>query len=178
TIYENSVDHFSIAKIKIHETNEEYEEKEIVGKGNFINLQKGVVYEFHGRLITHPKFGLQYDVQAYQTFVPETKEAVIAYLSSDLFPGVGKRTAQRIVKNLGDQAIQKILNDPNTLHNMSGISKKVKQSLYERLEENQGFERVAVSVTKYGIGLKMAHTLYRLYRDKTIELIKTNPYRF
>src|SRR5699024_11076614 len=115
---------------------------------------------------------------AYQTFVPETKEAVIAYLSSDLFPGVGKRTAQRIVKNLGDQAIQKILNDPNTLHNMSGISKKVKKSLFERLEENQGFERVAVSVTKYGIDLKIAHTLYRLYRDKTIELIKTNPYRF
>lgn len=178
TIYENSVDHFSIAKIKIHDTNEEYEEKDIVGKGNFLNLQQGVVYEFHGRLITHPKFGIQYDVQAYQTFVPETKEAVVTYLSSDLFPGVGKKTAQRIVNELGEQAITKILNDPGALENVSGISKKIKQNLSERLEENQGFERIAVEVTKYGIGLKMAQTLYRLYRHETLEIIKNNPYRF
>lgn len=178
TIYENSVDHFSIAKIKIHDTNELYEEKEIVGKGSFINLQKGVVYNFYGKLITHPKFGIQYDIQSYQTFIPETKDAVISYLSSDLFPGVGKRTAERIVINLGEQAISKILNDPNVLENISGVSKKVKQSLYEQLEENQGFERIAVNVTKYGIGLKMAHTLYRLYRDETLDILKTNPYRF
>lgn len=178
TIYENSVDQFSIAKIKIHETNEQYEEKEIVGKGNFVNLQKGVVYEFHGRLITHAKYGIQYDIHAYQTFVPETTDAVIAYLSSDLFPGVGKKTAGRIVKTLGEQAIQKILNDPQALKDISGISQKVKQSLYERLEENQGFERVAVAVTKYGIGLKMAQTLYRLYRDETLTIVETNPYRF
>src|SRR5699024_10097753 len=178
TIYENSVDQFSIAKIKIHETNELYEEKEIIGKGNFINLQKGVVYEFHGKLITHAKYGIQYDIHAYQTFVPETTDAVIAYLSSDLFPGVGKRTAQRIVKTLGEQALQKILNDPNSLQGVPGISQKVKQSLYERLEENQGFERVAVAVTKYGIGLKMAQTLYRLYRDETLTIVETNPYRF
>lgn len=178
TIYENSVDHFSIVKIKIHETNEQYEEKDIVGKGNFINLQEGVVYEFHGKLITHPKFGIQYDVHAYQTFVPETKDAVITYLSSDLFPGVGKKTAQRIVRALGEQAITKILKNPDTLEDIPGISKKVKQNLYERLEENQGFERVAVEVTKYGVSLKMAQTLYRLYRDETPHLIQTNPYRF
>lgn len=178
TIYENSVDHFSIAKIKIHDTNELYEEKDIVGKGNFINLQKGVVYDFHGTLITHPKFGIQYDVHAYQTFVPETKDAVISYLSSDLFPGVGKKSAKRIVEHLGEQAISKILNDPNVLENIPGISKTIKNNLQEKLEENQGFERVAVEVTKYGIGLKMSQTLYRLYRHETLDIIKQNPYRF
>lgn len=178
TIYENSVDHFSIAKIKIHDTNEQYSEKDIVGKGNFINLQKGVVYEFHGELISHPKFGIQYNIHAYQTFVPETKDAVIAYLSSDLFPGVGKKTAKKIVSHLGEQAITKILNKPDYLHEIPGISKKVKTSLQEKLEENQGFERIAVAVTKYGLGLKMAQTLYRLYKDETLRIIKENPYQF
>lgn len=178
TIYENSVDHFSIVKIKIHETNELYDEKDIVGKGNFVNLQEGVVYEFQGELITHPKFGVQYDIHAYQTFVPETKDAVISYLSSDLFPGVGKKTAKRIVNQLGEQAITKILNDPKALQGVSGVSEKVKRSLAERLEENQGFERVAVEMTKYGIGLKMAQDLYRRYRQETLEIIESNPYRF
>src|SRR5690625_2764804 len=178
TIYENSVDLFSIAKIKIHDTNEPYAEKDIVGKGNFVNLQKGVVYEFHGRLITHPKFGIQYQIDAYQTFVPKTKDAIIAYLSSDLFPGVGKKSAQKIVAHLGEQAIAKILDEPSLLHEIPGISKKVKTGLLENLEENQGFERVAIHMTKYGLGLKMAQTLYRMYKEETLHILKENPYRF
>lgn len=178
TIYENSVDHFSIAKIKIHETNEPYEEKEIVGKGNFIQLQKGVVYNFYGRLVNHPKFGIQYDIDSYQTFIPETKDAVIRYLSSDLFPGVGKKTATRIVDALGEQAITKIINDKQALDHVPYISNNVKRNLYKKLTENQGFEQVAVEVTKYGIGLKMAQTLYRLYREETLQILKENPYRF
>ena len=45
TIFENTEEHFSIAKIKIHDTNESYTEKDIVGKGYFSNLQPGVVYQ-------------------------------------------------------------------------------------------------------------------------------------
>src|SRR5699024_8510258 len=118
TIYENSAEHFSIAKIRIHETNEAYEEKEIVGKGHFINLQKGVVYQFYGQLVHHSKFGLQYDISAYQTFVPETTEAVIDDLSSDIFYGVGKRTAQSIVDKLGENAITRILDNPDVLQDI------------------------------------------------------------
>src|SRR5699024_11633756 len=90
-IFENKENHFSILKLKIHETNEPYEDKEIVIKGHFTNLQKGVVYILHGELTRHPRFGMQYDVSAYKTYVPATKDAVIAYLSSDIFPGVGKK---------------------------------------------------------------------------------------
>ncbi len=43
--------------------------------------------------------------------MPQTKEAIISYLSSDLFKGVGKKTAQNIVNTLGDNAINDILDD-------------------------------------------------------------------
>src|SRR5690625_2403141 len=84
TIYENEADQFTIAKIKIHDTNEEYEEKEIVGKGYFANLQPGIIYQFFGSLDRHPSFGIQYKVDSYQTYVPKTTEGLIHYLSSDL----------------------------------------------------------------------------------------------
>src|SRR5699024_7206649 len=76
---ENKENHLFIVKLKIHETNEPYEDKEIVLKAHFTNLQKGVVYLFHGALTRHPRFGMQYDVSAYKTYVPATKDAVIAY---------------------------------------------------------------------------------------------------
>lgn len=178
TIYENAQEHFSIAKIKIHDTNETYKENEIVGKGHFINLQKGVVYQFYGQLTHHTKFGLQYDITSYQTFVPETEEAVIAYLSSDIFQGVGKKTAQSIVEYLGENAIKKILDEPSILSDIPNVNKKTKKNLVSTLQENQGFEAIAVALTKYGIGLKMAQILYKQYGEETLSIIHENPYQF
>src|SRR5690625_3425284 len=178
TIFENYAEHFSIAKIKIHDTNEAYEEKEIVGKGHFTNLQNGVVYQFFGELVHHTKFGLQYDITAYKTFVPETKEAVVAYLASDIFHGVGKKIAQAIVDHLGENAIPKILDNPNVLDGIPHLKKKTKEELVETLQNNQGFESIAVELTRYGIGLKMAQVLYKQYREQTLTLLHQNPYQF
>lgn len=107
TIFENKQEHFSIAKIKILETNQKFEEDEVVIKGYFRRLDPGETYEFYGRVVDHKRFGRQFQVESYQRFLPESKEGVIAYLSSDLFPGVGKKTAERIVHMLGDTLYRK-----------------------------------------------------------------------
>src|SRR5690606_16533169 len=149
-----------------------YEEKEIVGKGHFIQLQKGVVYQFYGNLVDHPKFGRQYDIETYETVIPETKEAIVQFLSSDLFYGIGKKTASSIVNTLGEQAIQKILDNPDVLFSVPNLKKTTIESLVETLRKYQGFERVAVQLTKYGISLKMAQTIYSKYRDETLTFLQ------
>src|SRR5699024_255022 len=108
---------FSIANIKIHATNAIYEEKQIAIKGHFINLQEETVYCFYGDLKKHPKFGLQFEVQSYQTVIPDSLDGLIAYLSSDLFYGVGEKTASNIVTTLGENAIDMIIKQPESLHN-------------------------------------------------------------
>src|SRR5690625_3458859 len=97
TIFHNEAEHFSIAKIKIHDTNEDYDESEIVGKGYFSNLQEGTVYYFYGHLEKHPRFGLQYQIEAYETFIPDSRVGLVTYLSSDLFYRIGEKTANNIL---------------------------------------------------------------------------------
>src|SRR5690625_62733 len=178
TIYENENEYFSIAKIKIIETNEPYEEKEIVGKGHFYQLQEGVTYTFYGELVHHRKFGTQYDISAYKTYVPETKEALIDYLSSDLFYGIGKKTATTIVETLGENAIEKILSTPELLDRVKNIKTSVKKRLIKTLRKQQGFEQVAIQLTRYGLSLKMAQVLFDEYGEETITYVRTNPYQF
>lgn len=178
TIYENVKEHFTIAKVKVIDTNEAYEDKEIVAKGHFTNLQPGVTYDFFGRLITHATFGLQYQIDSYKTFVPATRDGVIAFLSSDIFKGIGKKTAESIVDLLGENAINKILDDPEVLSKVPRIQKKTINSLVATLKENHGFEQIAIQLTKYGISLKIAQTLYKLYKEETMTYIKNNPYQF
>lgn len=178
TIYENVQEHFTIAKLKVIKTNEAYEDKEIVAKGHFTNLQPGTTYEFFGELVTHATFGLQYQIESYKTLVPETREGVIAFLSSEIFTGIGKKSAEAIVDLLGDNAINKILDDPEVLSKVPRIRKTTINNLVATLKKNHGFEQIAIHLTKYGISLKMAQTLYKLYKTETMAYIQNNPYQF
>lgn len=178
TIFHNETEHFSIAKIKVLKTNEDYKEKEVVAKGYFSNLQEQTTYNFYGEFEKHAKFGLQYKVNTYQTFIPDTTDGMIAYLSSDLFYGVGEKTATRIVNALGESAISKILNDANVLTTIPGIKGETAEKLAKALHENQGFEHIVVYLSKYGIGLKMAQKIYQKYKDDAIEILEEDPYQY
>ncbi|WP_457758419.1 hypothetical protein, partial [Bacillus tropicus] len=70
------------------------------------------------------KFGLQFQAEHFKKEIPTTKEGIIHYLSSDLFEGIGKKTAEEIVKKLGDGALNKILTDASVLYDVPKMSKK------------------------------------------------------
>lgn len=178
TIFHNDTEHFSIAKIKVLDTNEDYQEKDIVAKGYFAKLQDGTAYSFFGEFVKHPKFGLQYHVNSYQTFIPNTKDGLIDYLSSDLFYGIGKKTASRLVTHLGENAISRILNNPEILADVPGLKKETANTLVGTLQENQGFEHVVVYLAKYGIGLKMAQKIYQEFKDEAISILEEDPYQY
>jgi len=178
TIFHNEQEHFSIAKIKVEETNEHYEEKEIVAKGYFSNLHEQTTYYFYGTFERHVKFGLQYRVASYQTAIPDTKDGLVAYLSSDLFYGVGKRTAKKIVDHLGETAISKILDQPYVLHRVPGIKRETAENLAKSIQENQGFEHIVIYLSKYGIGLKMAQKIFHEYKEEAINKLEDDPYQF
>src|SRR5699024_11166311 len=108
-IFHNQEEQFSIAKMKILNTTEGFDEIDVGVKGYNGQLQKEETYIFYGSLINHSKYGLQYDVEQYQTFIPDSKEGLIAYLSSDLFYGIGEKTAEKIVSHVGTNAISKIM---------------------------------------------------------------------
>src|SRR5699024_12582759 len=80
TIFHNENEHFSIAKIKILDTNEDYHEKDIVAKGYFTNLQEETAYYFYGQFEKHLKFGMKYLVDYYQNCIQYTDNVHIHYL--------------------------------------------------------------------------------------------------
>lgn len=177
-IFTNHQEHFSIAKIKVLQTNEAFPDKEVIIKGYFNQLNPGEPYVFQGDFVKHKKFGSQYQVRHYERYIPNTREGLIAYLSSELFHGVGKKTAERIVKKLGETAVSKILKDSSVLDDIRGLTKDRAEALYQKLQEHQGFEHVVVHLSKYGFGLKMAQKIYKEYQDEAVNILETNPYQY
>ncbi|HLS35420.1 MAG TPA: ATP-dependent RecD-like DNA helicase [Bacillota bacterium] len=177
-IFQNEQEHFTIANFKVIDTNEEFPEEEIVAKGHFTNLNMNTSYVFYGEIVHHPQYGMQYDVHAYELYIPDDRTGLINYLSSDLFYGVGKKTAERIVDKLGTKAIQKIIEQPNLLDEIPHLNVKAKTSLVDTLIKNQGFENIVTNLSQYNIGLKMSQKIFEQFKEEAFEFIQNDPYQF
>ena len=108
---------------------------------------------------------------------PATETGLIHYLSGDLFPGIGMKTAETIVEKLGKDAIKKILDDPSVLDSVPRLSDERKETLVSVLEQNMGLERTIIQLNEWGFGPQIAMRIYQTYREDAIELLSENPYR-
>lgn len=177
TIFHNTDNLFSIVKIKIRETNCGYEEREIVVKGNFPPLSNEEDYRFKGRLVEHPTYGAQFDVQLFTKEMPATETGLIHYLSGDMFPGIGLKTAKAIVKELGKDAIKRILENEDVLDRIPRLSDDKKETIVTVLRQNMGLERTIIQLNEWGFGPQIAMRIYQAYREEAISLLEENPYR-
>lgn len=177
SIFHNPQNLFSIIKLKIKSTNTTYTDKEIIVTGYFPSLVLEEPYKFTGFIKNHPKYGVQFQVETFQKEVPATEQGIVHYLSSDMFPGIGRKTAETIVQKLGPNAINKILDDPTVLDVIPRLAEEKKQTLRAVLEQNLGLEKVMIQLNEWGFGPQVAMKIYQAYREETITVLTKNPYR-
>ncbi|ANU11272.1 hypothetical protein BBH88_13685 [Planococcus antarcticus DSM 14505] len=177
SIFHNPRNLFSIAKVKIQETNTPYTEKEIIVSGYFPMLSLEEQYRFTGVVKNHPRYGVQFQVETFSKEVPETEQGIIHYLSSDMFNGIGRKTAETIVKKLGKEAIKKILEDPDALDKVPRLSDDKKDTIRATLQMNLGLERVMIQLNDWGFGPQVGMRIYQAYREETIDILTKNPFK-
>ena len=177
SIFQNAENLFSIIKLKIQETNTDYKEKEVIVAGYFPKVVEDSIYRFTGRMTKHPKYGAQFKAETFEKEIPATETGVISYLSSDLFPGIGRRTAEIIVKKLGADAIKIIINNPSSLDDIPRLNEEKKETLRLVLQQNLGMDRIMIKLGEWGFGAQLAIKIYQLYLEDTIQLLQENPYR-
>lgn len=177
SIFHNEVNMYSIVRVKIQETNLQYEEKEIIVVGYFPKLHDEDTYRFTGMTKSHPKYGIQFQIETFEKIVPATEQGIVHYLSSDLFPGVGKKTAETIVEKLGVDALTLILNDPNALDAVPRLATEKKLAIRQAIEENLGLDRIMIHLNGWGFGPQLGMKIYQMYREETVERLTENPYR-
>jgi exodeoxyribonuclease V alpha subunit len=177
TIFHNEQNLYTVLRIRVEETNDQYEDKEAVITGYFPKIHEQETYIFFGEFKDHPKFGLQFHTKHFRKEMPQSKQGVIAYLSSEMFKGIGKKTAENIVETLGENAISKILNQPSLLDSIPKLPPEKAKMLYDTLMEHQGLEQVMVALNQYGFGPQLSMRIYQSYKDETLTIVQKNPYQ-
>ncbi|PNZ28178.1 exodeoxyribonuclease V subunit alpha [Staphylococcus petrasii] len=175
-LFQNQDNFYTVLKVDTIETNESFDNLPTV-VGFFPNIAEGDVYTFKGQVVEHPRYGKQLKAETFEKELPQTKDAIVSYLSSDLFKGIGKKTAQNIVNTLGENAINDILNDATVLEKVPSLPKKKQQQIAEQISANQESEKVMIRLHDLGFGPKLSMAIYQFYQSETLNVLEKNPYQ-
>lgn len=171
---------YMVGVFKIRETNdnelEHYVNRTITFNGNFHELLINNDYKFYGEVSRHPKYGLQYKVSYYEKLMPEEKNSVITFLSSGIFPGIGVKTATKIVEKLGDTALELILEDYHNLLVIPSIKEEKAKMIYDILFNEQMSYKTVLYLQDTGFSMNEAVKIYEKYKEEAIKVIENNIY--
>ncbi|MFD2681380.1 SF1B family DNA helicase RecD2 [Bacillus seohaeanensis] len=177
TIFHNEENLYTVVRIRVDETNDTYDEKEAVVTGNFPRIHEEETYTFYGKFQEHPKFGLQFHAKHFKKEIPQTKQGIVHYLSSDLFKGIGRKTAEKIVDHLGENAISLILENPTALDDVENLPPDKAKTIHDTLTEHQGLEKVMIALNDLGFGPQISMKIYQEYKEQALEIMQKNPYK-
>lgn len=175
-IFENPSSFFRILLLDIDDTDADFDDFEIIVTGTMADIMEGEDYTFWGNLVQHPKYGEQLKLIRYERAKP-TSKGLVKYFSSDHFKGIGVKTAQKIVDLYGDNTIDKVLAEPEKLHDIVGLSAKNREAFIMKLRQNYGTERVLAKLSEYGISNKLALQIQNFYKEETLEIVEHYPYQ-
>ena len=144
--------------------------------GKFIDVQIGANVTLEGKF-EKSKFGIQYAFTSYELTMPKTIAGIEKYLGSGLIRGVGPITAKHIVEHFGKETLEVLEYTPEKLSQIKGISEKKAIEIGFSYREHKEVQNTIMFLQSYNISTNMALKIYNVYREKTTDIVKNNPYK-
>ncbi|UQS83773.1 SF1B family DNA helicase RecD2 [Bombilactobacillus thymidiniphilus] len=174
--FEKPEDYFKILLIKVQETSFAWADSEIVVTGVFDELEENQNYRFEGEVVQHPKYGQQFKCLHYQKDSPTDRKGLVDYFASAQFPGIGRKTANKIVDILGNNAISSLVSDATVVEKLP-LSKAKRQLIIDQVNESYQTQEIILQLNSLGFGNKIAFKIYHKYGNQTLNTLQTDPYQ-
>lgn len=130
----------------------------------------------YGEWKHNPRYGRQFCVEQYERYMPANASAILRYLASGAIKGIGKKTAQKIVEEYGDNTLEVLENHPDWLSDIPGISLKKAKQICEDFKEKAGIRSAMLFFRDY-FGAATTVKIYKKWGSASIDIAKNNPYR-
>ncbi len=176
-IFHNNQNGYTVGLLKVKESDiDDLVNKTVTFTGNLPDLNEIDTYIMTGNLTNHEKYGSQFQVKSINRIMPQETDAMIDILSSNLFKGIGKKTAEKLVSVFKEKTFDVILNDTSNLLLIPGISEKQAKTLKEALKQYQGSYEDILMLNKLGFSTSESMKIYHYYKDKLNEVLDGNLY--
>ena len=169
-IFTNEENGYTVCELSCSDEN-------IVAVGYMPFVKEGEIIKVTGKWSVHPEYGEQLKIDSYEKIMPQTRDAILKYLSSGVIKGIGPSTASRIVEKFGEETFEVIKNNPEKLSGIKGISLERALKIGNEFREQNELREVVMFLQKFGISPNFAAKIYKVFGSDTIKSIMQNPYR-
>ncbi len=145
--------------------------------GNMPAMLPGDEVSVEGQWTKHPKFGHQFIVKKFLSEDKSFKAEFVNFLSSGVLKGIRTETALAIVKKFGNNVFDVFNHTPEKLLGIKGIGPKKLETIKEEWKEIKSQVEPIFFLVGKGVPLNLARKIYKTYRERTIEIVKNNPYQ-
>ena len=168
-IFQNEENSYTVLMLKTNNGN-------VTCVGTLPMVNVGENLELEGEYVVNKTYGEQFKVSHAKVVQPKTENGIVRYLSSGLIHGVGKVTAENIVKTFGKETLNIIELNPSRLVEVKGISEQKAMLIAESYLNIKRMQDTIMFLQEYEISSRMAVKIYETYHERTMEKLKTNPY--
>lgn len=181
--YYNSDNGYTVALFELDykKNKNENVKAKIYGKNiNIVGYFDHAVYageEFilEGEFVKDKNYGLQFKFTKFNRIAIDNEYGIIAYLSSDLFPGVGVKHATKIVEKFGVETINLIKRNKDVLDEIE-IPSKLKSIIYSGIINDLTNQETTIFLLENGITIDTANKIIKKLGPNIIDDLKDDPY--
>lgn len=132
--------------------------------------------ECFGRWEEDASYGVQFIAQFINEKLPNSPEALEAFLSSGKIHGLGAHYAKKIVAKWGVGAIDVLDTDPLKLLEIPGIGEKRIGTIISSWKTYRGVYGIMSFMQMHGIGDAVGLRIYNAFGENAVRTIEQNPY--
>ena len=129
-----------------------------------------------GSWMTHPAHGQQFKAEFAERTMPETADAIYAYLAGRAVRGIGPATASLLVSRFGADTLNVLEYEPEKLTAIKGISLSRAKAMSANFRRQAGMRRLIEFLASANIRPVIALRMYQYYGDEALQLVQDNPY--
>ena len=180
TIFRSNTNNYLIGLFKVKETSPDLDKfinKTITITGYLPDLNEIDTYVLEGNIMNHSKYGEQFVVNSFERIMPKETDSMVSVLSSDMFKGIGKKTAEAIVDMFHEDTFNVILENPNNLLLVKGVSERQARVLHEALKNYQGSYEIILNLSKLGFSTRDSLKIYGKFKEKSFDVINDDIYK-
>ena len=152
------------------------EDSLITATGVMPLVNVGEAVKLYGEFKTHPSYGEQFAVSAFERAMPESLDGILKYLSGGAVKGIGPATARRLVLEFGQNTLAVLENEPMRVAKLRGISVKKALEISQQLKSTIGIRELMIHLAPFGISPHACVKIWKHLGNQAIPAIEENPF--
>ena len=170
--FRNDESHFLIARFRLPEP-----AGMVTVLGHIPDPKAGETLRLTGRWSSHPRYGQQFKVEAFEVLLPSGAEGIRRYLGSGLIKGIGLKTAERLIAHFATETLEVIEKAPHRLVEVPGIGMGKARLIEEAWREHHAVRALMTFLQDLDIKPVYGAKVYKTYGSEALEILRNDPYR-